>query len=105
MGAQTDTEARSGHRGTLRGDSERPLPWSVARQIALTRAEWACEICHRPDWEIQIEVHHVVPVEDYRPGPQHAPEGLLVLCQPHHAEVHRAYRSTRAYQLPLFVAA
>lgn len=105
MGAETTTERPEGRVGPLREHPERPWTWSLARQIALTRAEWSCEICGIPDWYAPIEVHHVTPVEDYDPGPQHDPDGLIVLCRDHHVEIHRAYRSSRDYQLALFVAA
>ena len=108
METRTAPAALDGHPGgptSHRGGpgTTRPLSWPYARQIALTRAEWRCEICGIPDWHTEVQVHHIVPVEDYRPGPQHDPAGLVALCSAHHREIHRAMRHA-AYQLSLIAA-
>lgn len=104
MGVSTATE-RPERTGRPRDHAGPTWRWPVARQIALTRAGWACEICGLTDWHVLIEVHHVTLVDNYRPGSQHDPDGLVALCVPHHREVHRAARSGHPYQIPLFVAA
>jgi hypothetical protein len=76
--------------------------WSVARQVALTRAEWSCEECGATDWDVIIHVHHIVPVESYEPGCAHHQDNLRVLCDLHHRMTHRALRARPNSQLALF---
>jgi 5-methylcytosine-specific restriction endonuclease McrA len=82
--------------------------WGHARRVALARAGYACEECGISDWEQNLDVHHIVPVDPiagYRPGPQHRQENLAVLCQAHHRAIHRALRTPVGQQLVLGLAA
>ena len=80
--------------------------WGSARQRALLRAEWRCEVCGVPDWYAQLDVHHRSPTDTYGPSCAHHQENLEVLCAEHcHRLAHLVLRSGRPLQMALFVAA
>jgi len=82
--------------------------WRSARFVALARAGYACEECGALDWDTVLDVHHrrpVDPVVGYRPGCQHHPENLQVLCRVHHLAAHRADRAQPGDQLSFVMVA
>lgn len=82
--------------------------WGEARRAALARSGYACEECGLTDWEALLEVHHIVPVDPqvgYRTSCAHHRDNLVVLCEVHHAAVHRALRTPVGGQLVLVPAA
>lgn len=82
--------------------------WHAARQVALARAGYACEDCGSLDWDVPLEVHHLVPVDrviGYRAGCQHHTAGLRVLCASCHRSTHAAMDAAPGAQLALVLAA
>lgn len=82
--------------------------WPRARQIALTAAVWTCADCGAVDWDTDIEVHHVAPVDPltgYGPGCAHHQANLRVLCVRCHRATHQALRAKPGTQLSLALVA
>ena len=82
--------------------------WQVAKLAALAAAEWACVECGATDADVELNVHHSVPVArdgtGYDDGCQHHQTNLEVLCVVHHRMRHRAMRAKVNTQLALFAA-
>ncbi len=84
--------------------------WGSARIAALARAGWACESCGLTDWETELQVHHLDPV-DLLTGYMgascaHHQANLQVLCaRVCHRAAHAALRTKPGDQLRLLVSA
>ena len=82
--------------------------WGYARIAAMARDGYACSECGALDWDVPLDVHHIVavePVVGYRPGCQHHAENLVTLCRVHHLAIHAALRAPVGTQLGFVLAA
>jgi len=62
------------------------------RDKKLKDVNYRCEICFNKDG---VQCHHIIPAAT-APHLFYDPSNLVVLCQKHHAEVHRRYNDVRS---------
>ena len=93
------------HGAAKHTQSLRPRPyvsvrWLRLRKLALERAGYRCEECHRPG---RLEVHHKHPIRD---GGEPFPEvsGLLTLCRACHIRAHKPKESAGVQEWREFAA-
>ena len=70
-----------------------PLWWGNAAATALRRTDGRCEECGSPE---HLEVHHLVHLargELRHNSPKNVQSNLIVLCRPHHTQIHHPPKS------------
>jgi len=77
-----------------------PLWWSNAREMALRRTSYRCEVCGSKS---DLQIHHKVLLEAGEPrdnSPKNEQSNLQVLCRSCHEKAHHSQNTIETHRVP-----